>query len=335
MQREEDVESNLETRVFSGIHPSADLHLGHYIGKVRPWIGLQAEYDCIFAIADLHSLTRSRNRIDLQSRILQSAINNIACGLDPEKCTLFLQSHIPQHLELTWILSAITPLQALQRLADFRAHMNPARESPSVGLLAYPVLQAADILLYQARKVPVGEDQIPQIEICRDIVRRFNRMFGAYFTEPVALTSDTPRIMGIDGRTKMSEARGNVIGILEEPSTIQAKLRSSVTDENRKRLSDPGDPDLCNIFSLHRAFSSSDQCLQIARDCRTAVIGCVDCKAILFDNLVEELEPIRRKAEELGKAPDRVRDILASGASRCRVIAEQVVAEVKQLVGLM
>jgi tryptophanyl-tRNA synthetase len=316
-------------RIFSGIQPTGTIHIGNYIGAIKNWITLTDTYDCVFSIVDYHAITIDYDVESFQKSIMNAARTLIACGLDPEKCRLFVQSRVIEHTELAWILNCITPLGDLERMTQFRDKSKQHRENINVGLLAYPVLQAADIMLYKSTAVPVGEDQIQHIEFTRRIARRFNGKFGDTFPEPKWLLSSTPKIMGLDGKAKMSKSLNNNIGLLENPDDIWEKLRTAVTDENRKRLKDPGDPKVCNLYTMHTVFSPEDIVADVADQCRAASRGCVDCKKILFENLMKELAPIQTKAKELEKRPDDITDILTDGASKCSETAKEVMAEVR------
>jgi len=316
-------------RIFSGIQPTGSIHLGNYIGAIKNWVQLTKTYDCIYCIVDYHAITIDYDVDRFRDSILDAARTLISCGLAPDKCCLFVQSAVVAHTELAWILNCITPLGDLERMTQFKDKSKQHRENINVGLLDYPVLQAADILLYKATDVPVGEDQIQHIEFTRRIARRFNANFGETFPEPKWLLSATPKILGLDGRSKMSKSMNNDIGILESPDVIWEKLRTSVTDENRKRLKDPGNPDICNLYTMHTSFSPGDVVRDVADQCRAASRGCVDCKKILYENLMKEIDPIRRKSRELGKRPDDIRDILNAGAGKCRDMAAVVMDEVR------
>jgi tryptophanyl-tRNA synthetase len=308
--------------------------VGNYLGAIKNWVSLLDEYDSIFCIVDYHAVTQPYDKEVMQDRIFDAAVVNIACGLDPDRCTLFVQSYVPEHTELAWILNCITPVGELERMTQFKQKAQQHRASVNLGLLDYPVLQAADILLYRAVGVPVGEDQAQHLELCREIVRKFNRRFGDTFPEPDTLFGPTLKVLGTDGKHKMSKSMGNEIGILETPEAMWEKLRTSVTDENRRRRSDPGDPDICNIYTMHQGFSSDEDLTRIARECRSAGIGCVDCKKILHERLVAEVEPFRGRAEDLRNRPEAVKEILDAGAARCKKLAEQTMEEVRRLIGL-
>ncbi len=271
---------------------------------------------------------------NFQHKIFESAEANIASGLDPEKCNVFVQSQIPEHTELTWIFNCVTPLGELQRMTQFKEKSKHHVKNINVGLLDYPVLQAADILIYKAEVVPVGEDQVQHIEFSREVARKFNAAFGQTFPEPQAKVGEFKRIMGLDGKTKMSKSLNNYIGVLEDEKTIWEKLRPAFTDENRKRRTDPGNPDICNIFSLHQAFTPPEKVNEIEKECRAGTIGCIDCKKILLNSLNTHFAPIREKAEYLRSHPDQVQEMLDQGANNCREIAQKVMEEVREKTGL-
>jgi tryptophanyl-tRNA synthetase len=321
-------------RIFSGIQPSGEIHVGNYVGAIQNWVKLLDSHDSIFCIVDYHAITVEYDVKQMQRNIHQAAIVNIASGLDPKKCTLFVQSQVPEHTELTWIFNCVSPLGELMRMTQFKEKAKQHLRNINVGLLDYPVLQAADILLYKADGVPVGEDQVQHIEFSREVARKFNSRFGEIFPEPQALLTKSPRIMGLDGKTKMSKSLNNYIGLLEEPDVIWEKIRTAMTDENRKRRSDPGNPDICNLFTLHKAFSSADEIARINKECRTAEIGCVECKKILFNTMMAHLEPIQKRAKEFEKDRAYVDSALVQGAERCREIAAEVMAEVREVIGL-
>ena len=322
-------------RLFSGIQPSGDIHIGNYLGAVRNWVGLLDDYQCIYCVVDLHAITAPYEPGELQGRILETAAVNIACGIDPERCTLFVQSAVPEHAELQWLLNTITPIGDLQRMTQFKDKSRQHEANIHAGLLNYPVLMAADILLYKGEVVPVGDDQVQHLELTREIVRKFNYRFGEVFAEPQEKLTAAARIMGLDDPSrKMSKSMGNTVGLLEEPDSIWEKVRTGVTDPARVRRTDPGTPEKCNLFALHQYVSSQDEIGHVAEGCRTAGIGCIECKKILFDNLMALLDPIRERAQALLAEPDTVWDILRSGAERCRAIAAETMAEVKQAMGL-
>jgi tryptophanyl-tRNA synthetase len=270
----------------------------------------------------------------MAQRVLESALVNIACGLDPKRCTLFVQSHVPEHTELAWILNCVTPIGELERMTQFKEKSEQHRESVNLGLLDYPVLMAADIVLYKATAVPVGQDQAQHLELCREIVRKFNRAYGETFPEPETLFSPTLKVLGLDGKAKMSKTMNNFIGVLEPEKDVWEKLRTAYSDPKRLRRADPGDPAACNLFTIHRGFSTPETVARVDRECRSASIGCTDCKKLLFDRMMQELSPIRERAADLEKHPDEVRDVLETGAKRCKAIAEKTMEEVRRKAGL-
>jgi tryptophanyl-tRNA synthetase len=265
------------------------------------------------------------------------AVSLLAAGLDPDRCTLFVQSMVPEHSELNWIFNTITPLGELERQTQFKEKAQ-RQESVMTGLLSYPVLQAADILLYRADLVPVGEDQLQHLELSRGIARRWNARFAsdhALFPEPQPLLTATRRILGLDGQTKMSKSMGNTIGLLEPTDEVWAKLRPAVTDPKRVRRSDPGTPEVCNIYHLHKAFSTPETVDHVAAQCSTAGWGCVECKRVLLDAMMQELHPIHERAVELRAHPARITEVLDHGAARCRRLARETLTEVKERMGLL
>ena len=322
------------SRIFSGIQPSGELTIGNYLGAIKNWVTQLEKYESIFCIVDLHALTIHYDPQEMQNRIIAATAANVAAGLDPGKCTIFVQSHIPEHTELTWYFNTVTPMGDLGRMTQFKEKSAQHKENINLGLFGYPVLQAADILLYKADKVPVGEDQVQHIELSREVARKFNARFGNIFPEPEALLSPAARIMGLDGKSKMSKSLNNYIGLVEEPDSIRKKLATAVTDENRQRRTDPGDPDICNLFTLHKSFSTSEELDMINVECRKAGIGCVDCKKLLADNMLKELDPIRERYNDLRKRPDDIRDILGNGAKHSQEIATATIGEVRDAMGL-
>jgi len=325
----------VSTRLFSGIQPSGDIHIGNYLGAIRNWVELIPQCECIYCVVDLHAITVPYEPAGMQQRILDAAAVNIACGIDPERATLFVQSYVPEHSELAWLLNTITPIGDLQRMTQFKDKAKQHEESVSAGLLNYPVLMAADILLYKAEVVPVGEDQVQHLELAREITRRFTSRFGPVFPEPQERLTAAARIMGLDDPTrKMSKSLGNTIGLLEEPASIWEKIRTGVTDPARVRRSDPGEPTKCNVFTLHQYFSSPDQIDYVANGCRSAGIGCTECKKILFESMMAVLNPIRERTRQLLAEPETVWGILRRGADHCREIAAATMADVRKAMGL-
>ena len=320
-------------RVFSGIQPSGELHIGNYLGAVRNWVALQADHDCIFSIVDLHAITQSYDPKELAPRTFEMAVGLLAAGIDPDRAALFVQSHVPEHTELAWALGSVTPLGELERMTQFK-DKSAREETVPAGLLNYPILQAADILLYQADRVPVGEDQLQHLELAREIARRWNARFGTeLFPEPQPLLSKARRIVGLDGKAKMSKSLGNTVGILDPPEVIWEKLRPAMTDPARKTRRDPGTPELCNIYALHQLLSKPAEIEHVAVQCRTAGWGCLECKRLLADNMIAALAPIRERAEDLKAHPGRVHEALAAGAAKCRGIAAETMAKVRDIMG--
>ena len=324
-------------RIFSGIQPSGELHIGNYLGAVKNWVELQHRYDSFFCIVDYHAIITAYEPEDLRRRTMDMAVSLLAAGLDPDKCTVFVQSHVPEHTELAWIFNTVTPIGELERQTQFKDKAQ-RQESVVAGLLNYPVLQAADILLYLADTVPVGEDQVQHLELSREIARKWNARFAGaepFFPEPQALLTAARRIIGLDGQSKMSKSMGNTVGVLEPFDAVWEKLRPAVTDPKRVRRSDPGTPEVCNIFHLHKAFNPPATVEHVATMCSTAGWGCIDCKRVLLEGMQRELEPIHERARALRADPGRVQEVLAAGADRCRRIATETMRYVKERMGLV
>jgi len=325
-------------RVFSGIQPSGELHIGNYLGAVQNWVKLQQQHDCLFSVVDLHAITQAYDTATLSQRTLEMAIGLLAAGLEPERCTLFVQSHVAEHAELNWLLNTVAPLGELERQTQFKDKAQ-RQESVPAGLLNYPVLQAADVLLYEATLVPVGEDQVQHLELMREIARRWNARFGdsAAFTfpEPQALLTTAKRVMGLNGQAKMSKSLGNTIGLLESPEAIWEKLRPAATDPARVTRKDPGNPDICNIFTIHQGFSPPDVQKTVAHNCRSAAWGCLDCKKVLADNMIAALTPMRERAGALRAEPRKVTEMLRAGAAKARALARKTMAQVRQRMGFL
>lgn len=320
--------------IFSGIQPSGELHLGNYLGAIRNWVDLQDRYRCFYCIVDYHAITQPYTPAELTKRVRDMAIDVLACGVDPDKATLFVQSAVPEHTELAWALSAVTPYGELGRMTQFKDKSERHPDNINAGLFTYPVLQTADILLYRATKVPVGEDQRQHLELARDVVRKWNARFGDTFAEPVALMSSTPKILGLDGQAKMSKSLGNTISLREPDNVVWDKLRVAATDPARARRTDPGDPFKCNIYTLHRFFSSEERQADVRAGCTTAGIGCIDCKKWLLEGVKADLGRIRARTAELAADPDRVDQILAAGARKAREVARETMALVRDRLGL-
>jgi tryptophanyl-tRNA synthetase len=322
-------------RVFSGARPTGRQHLGNYLGAIKNYVALQDDYDCVYCVVDLHALTTLTDTQHLKEWTYEMLLDWLAAGIDPDRGTIiFVQSHVPQVTELHTILSMVTPLGKLTRLPTFKEKVRQQPDNVNYGLVGYPVLMAADITLYKAGVVPVGVDQASHLEFTREIVRTFNHHFGSVLVEPQAKHTEVPKVLGIDGVNKMSKSLDNHIELASEPDEIYARVRMMVTDPQRQRRTDPGRPGVCNVFSLHNVFTPQETVRQIDADCRTAAIGCVDCKGLLAQNLADHLAPFRERRAQLADGPDQVWDVLHDGAERARVIAREVIAEVKTAVGL-
>jgi tryptophanyl-tRNA synthetase len=323
------------SRIFSGIQPSGELHIGNYLGAVKNWVQLQHTHPgSLFCVVDYHAISGNYDPAVLRSRRWEMARSLLAAGLDPSKASVFMQSDVAEHTELSWIFTTLTPLGDLERQTQYKDKSSKLESIPA-GILMYPVLQAADILLYRADTVPVGEDQVQHLELARDTSRKWNARFGeGFFPEPRPLLTPTRRIMGLDGQAKMSKSLGNTIGLMESDDEIWAKLRPAMTDPARVRKTDPGNPDVCNIYQLHKAFSSDAEQANVVQQCTTAGWGCMDCKKVLHRNMVRELTPIRRRAEALEAEPQRILDAMATGAHTARAIAQETMREVRDRMGL-
>jgi len=321
--------------LFTGIQPTGLLHIGNYFGAIRNWVQLQYKYRAYISVVDLHAITVAYDPQEMEKNTFQMALNLYACGLDLEKTIVFIQSEIPGHAELTWIFNTITPLGELERMTQFKDKSAQNRKNVNVGLLDYPVLQAADILIYKGEVVPVGEDQVQHVEFTREVARRFNSRYGDTFPECQAELTATPRVMGLDGDAKMSKSKGNYIGLLETRAEIWAKLAPAPTDPARVKRTDPGTPEKCNIFSYHKLVTDQPELSEyIAEGCRTAAIGCLECKRKLLDNLMKVLEPIQERYQSFTANDREIRDILDRNAEACRKITGQTILEVKEKMGL-
>lgn len=324
-------------RIFSGMRPTGRLHLGNLEGALSNWVKLQHEYDCIFGIADWHMLTTGYQKVeDLQENILGVTIDWLSVGLEPEVSTLMIQSRVPQHAELHLLLSMITPLGWLERCPTYKEWLRELdlRENASYGLLGYPVLQAADILVYKSDRVPVGEDQIPHLEITREIARRFNFIYGDTFPEPQALVTTTARIVGLDGQKKMSKSLGNAIYLADDAKTLQDKVNSMFTDPTKLRKDDPGHPEGCAVFAFREVYSPAEEVAELKKECKAGGLGCVACKKQLMQLLSERLAPIQEKQAYWAQRPDEVWDILEAGSAKSRDLAEATLEEVRSKLNL-
>jgi len=322
-------------RVFSGARPTGRQHLGNYLGAIKNYVALQADYDCVYCIVDLHALTTLETTRNLKENTYEMALDWLAAGIDPQKTILFVQSNVPEVTELHTILSMVTPLGKLTDLPTFKEKIRENPNNINYGLVGYPVLMAADILLYKANFVPVGIDQAPHIEFARECVRTFNHHYQTnVLVEPGMKVTEVPKVLGIDGKNKMSKSLDNHIEIAATPEDTLQRVMKMVTDPARIRRTDPGNPDVCNVFTLHKVFSSTDTVEMVDRECRCAGIGCVEDKHLFARNLNEALAPFREKRAEIDRHPDDVFDILHDGAKRARVIAQQTMVEVRAAIGL-
>ncbi len=321
-------------RIVSGMRPTGKLHLGHYHGVLANWQKLQEEFECFFFAADWHSLTTEyENTMGIVENTYEMVLDWLAFGIDPEKSTIFVQSRVPQHAELNLILAMITPVSWLERnptYKEMRENLS-TKDLSTFGFLGYPVLMASDIIVYKAARVPVGHDQLPHLEITREIARRFNFLYGEVFPEPAALLTETPKVSGLDGR-KMSKSYGNAIFLSETGEETRKKIMSMVTDVERPRRNDPGEPDRCVAFTLHRLYVPEEERARIVDACRGAQIGCVDCKKILAQHVVTELEPFRERRRELASKPDLVDQVLAEGNHRASEEAAKTMQEVREAI---
>ena len=322
------------------MRPTGLLHLGNYMGALQNWVTLQEDYNCIYCAVDIHALTTVESDEDVKSikpNIEDMVLDWLAAGVDPEKSIIFIQSHIPEVMTLHTLLSMVTPLGWLTRVPTFKdkvRQMHETEETVNYGLVGYPVLQTADIILYKADTVPVGQDQVPHIELSREIVRRFNNLFGETFPEPQAKLTEAPLILGLDGVHKMSKTMDNHLDLAATPEATTKRLLTAFTDPQRIRLSDPGRPEVCNIYSMHKIFSGADAVKAIYDECTTAARGCVDCKRQVADSLNDYLKELRERREEMKSKSGYVQEILHEGGKKARAIAKETIAEVYDKMGL-
>ena len=322
-------------RVFSGIRPTGRAHLGNYLGAFKNYVALQDDYECVYCIVDLHALTTVEDTLGLRQNTYDLTIDLLAVGIRPEETILFVQSQVPQVTELYTILSMVTPLGKLTDLPTFKEKVRQNPNNVNYGLVGYPVLQAADITLYKADLVPVGIDQAPHIEFTREAVRSFNYRFNTnVLIEPQMKSAEVPKVLGIDGKEKMGKSLNNQIEIAASPEETRQRVMLMVTDPQRIKRTDPGNPDVCNVFSMHKIFTLQADVEMINIECRRAGIGCVDCKKMFAGNLNKVLEPFRAKRAEIAAEPDLVPAVLADGARRARAIAERTMEEVRAAVQL-
>jgi tryptophanyl-tRNA synthetase len=321
-------------RILSGMRSTGPLHLGNLHGALSNWIELQEQYDCFFFIADWHALTSDyEDTSSIAANVINMMIDWLSVGLSPEKCTMFVQSHIKEHAELFLILSMITPVPWLERNPTYKDQIVQLsnKDLSTFGFLGYPVLQAADIIIYKAFGVPVGVDQVPHVEITREIARRFNYLYGEVFPEPEAILTKTPKILGLD-RRKMSKSYDNAIYLFDKPDDISSKVSRMITDPQRARKNDPGNPEVCNVFEFHRLYSDKDTINTVNKECRTADIGCVECKKMMAKNLIKALEPIREKRDYYEGQPELLDEIIDEGSNKAREIAKQTMEEVRSAI---
>ncbi|MCX7988600.1 MAG: tryptophan--tRNA ligase [Thermodesulfovibrio sp.] len=322
-------------KVLSGMQPSGPLHLGNLIGALSNWVSLQDKYECYFFVADWHALTTGYgNPSQIKEYTIDLLMNFIAAGLNPEKSTIFIQSQVPEHAELHIFLSMITPLGWLERVPTYKEKKEQIKDKDldTYGFLGYPVLQTADIIIYRAKYVPVGIDQVPHLEISREIARRFNYLYGKeFFPEPEALLTQFPKVPGTDGR-KMSKSYGNAIYLSDDEKTVTEKLRTMVTDPARKRRTDKGDPEKCPVFDLHKIFSIEQEKREIISGCTTATIGCIDCKKILIKHIIDTLRPIWDKRQQLIDNPSLLIEIALEGSKKAKKVAGETLKEMKEVI---
>jgi len=324
----------MKKRVFSGARPTGKQHLGNYLGAIQNYVNLQDEYNCIYCIVDIHALTSLENTGELQNNIHEMMLDWLAAGLDPDKSILFVQSHVPEVMQLHTLLSMVTPLGWLLRVPTFKEKVKQQPQNVNYGLVGYPVLMTSDIVIYKAEVVPVGEDQLPHLELAREIARRFNNLFGNTFPEPEAKLTSFPMILGLDGKQKMSKTLDNDIEIALSSEETTARVMTAVTDPARRYRNDPGHPEVCNVYSLHAYFNPL-QLEDIANQCRAAKIGCVQCKQLLAEGINKSLQPLRERRADLATRPEYVAEVLADGADKAQVIAKETLREVKEKMGLL
>ena len=332
--------SDVKGTILSGMRPTGRLHLGNYLGALENWVKLQQDYRCIYSIVDIHALTTIEEPgevANIQPNIHEMALDWLAAGVDPDESIVFIQSHVPEVMTLHTLLSMVTPLGWLMRVPTFKEkvrQMDETEESVNYGLVGYPVLQTADIIIYKADTVPVGQDQLPHLELAREIVRRFNHRFGDTFPEPQAKLTEVPLILGLEGQQKMSKSLDNHIDLASTPEETTQRVLTAFTDPQRQRRSDPGRPEVCNVYSLHQIFSPEQDIRQVYEECTTAARGCVDCKRHLAGSVNAFLEPLRERRRELEEQPKFVKEVLLEGGKRARAIARETIAEVYDRMGL-
>ena len=320
-------------RVFAGIRCTGRQHLGNYLGAIQNFVALQEEYDCIYSAVDVHTITTPWEPSELRENVWETVLDLLAAGIEPERTILYVQSHVPEVLELAMFLGMITPLGWLTRVTTFKDKVRLHPENVNYGLVGYPVLMTADIILYKADRVPVGEDQQPHLELAREIARRFNRLFGQTFPEPYAKLTEAPVVLGLDGVNKMSKSLDNHIELAATPEETERRVMTAVTDPQRTHRHIPGRPEVCNVYSLHQQFNP-DKVEVVYEECTTAKRGCVECKQQLADGINRVLAPFRERRQELVGRPEYVEEVLADGAARARMIASETLTEVREKMGL-
>lgn len=326
----------MKRRILSGMRPTGPMHIGHLLGVLKNWVKLQEGFECLFMVADWHALmSEYEDPGNIHDNIIEMAADWLSCGIDHKKCTIFVQSAVPEHLELAMILSIITPISWLERCPTYKEQLREmkGRDLTTYGFLGYPVLQAADILIYKADTVPVGDDQLAHLELTREITRRFNGLYKKILVEPHPLLTKTPRILGLDNR-KMSKSYGNFIALADGPDTIKKKVGSMITDPQRIRMTDKGHPEACNLFSYYKIFAP-DREKEVYDWCSNAKKGCTECKNILAGILIDYLKDIRTRREDLLKDKKKIIDILKDGSQKAREIASETIAEVKKAAGML
>src|SRR5215211_255756 len=322
-------------RVFSGARPTGRQHLGNYLGAIQNYVALQQDYDCIYCIVDVHALTTVETTQDLKQNTFEMTVDWLAAGIRPEESILFVQSHVPEVLELHTYLSMVTQIGKLTDLPTFKEKVQQQPENVNYGLLGYPVLMTADIVLYKTDVVPVGIDQAPHLEFAREIVRSFNYRYGTkVLIEPQVKYTEILKVIGLDGKDKMSKSLNNHIELAATPEETTARVREMVTDPARMKRTDPGNPDVCNVYSMHKIFSPTEEVEMVNVECRRAGIGCVDCKKRLAANLNTHLAPFRAKRAELAACPENVQDVLSDGGKQARAIAQKTMEEVREAIQL-
>jgi tryptophanyl-tRNA synthetase len=317
-------------RILSGMRPTGRFHLGNYLGAAKNWVELQSQYECYYFVADYHALTTEPDGRKAEDKVFDLTADLIAVGIDPERSVLYLQSRVPEVAELSLLLSMVTPLSWVQRVPTFKQMAKQHPDNVNLGLFSYPILQGADILIVKGTGVPVGKDQLPHLELVREVTRKFNRTYAPVFPEPRALLTKFPLIKGTDGKQRMSKTVGNIVGVTDEPDVIRKQVLSMVTDVKRPRKTDPGHPRTCNVCAFYKFFFDDWQ--HYWDLCRTAQIGCYDKKQLLADRIIETFRPFREVRAEL--SPEQVAAILDRGSDTAREVARQTIAEVRQAVGL-